>query len=261
MESPIVSSTPGTPRPEGSTTVPVRTTFSGWAVAVPAVNRIAATTRMDRASRGSTVHRPTPMTRLTSHDERLRGAHNTLSGDCHGSRGARRCGKMSQVPKSRSRLVPSYHARPPPRHSAALGQITDFTSEIRLAGNPPRRACSRLNSGLGAMQALCSGWRPSERAAVRADGPRLMRASYRQESSLVLIASGRRPPPPSTNGPGPRVSSRPATNLPRKCGEPHYRELEPAGRLAATGRGAPTSGVSRDRRRLRRFHADPRRAP
>ena len=34
--------------------------------------------------------------------------------------------------------------------SAVVGSITAFTAEIRLAGNPPRRACSRMSFSSGA---------------------------------------------------------------------------------------------------------------
>jgi len=35
--------------------------------------------------------------------------------------------------------------------SAVVGSMTDLISEIRLAGNPPCRACSRTISSFGAM--------------------------------------------------------------------------------------------------------------
>jgi hypothetical protein len=48
------------------------------------------------------------------------------------------------------RLRPGYDPSPP-HASAVVGPMIERTAEIRLAGNPPWRACSRTISSFGAM--------------------------------------------------------------------------------------------------------------
>jgi hypothetical protein len=51
----------------------------------------------------------------------------------------------------RRSLLPLFLLPEGQRVSAVVGSITDLTSDTRFAGNPPRRACSRTISSLGAM--------------------------------------------------------------------------------------------------------------